>query len=480
MAYLLLLIALLFPASSFAYGVSTSQTVTKACVRMQVPYGDSSVPSWGSCVTTLSAAASMDIGFVRGKLQQNASNQTYSSAGWTPQPGLGPWAGYWRFTCSWNTNRTDPCPDSTVSGTYGAVNVQILECGPNAVDDGHGGCYCKAGFQVNGGNCAVQPDCPIAGSQVAPADTVFPTLAGSPGGATACLDGCMVQGAMAGTDKQGGGLIWGPLVTTGSQCNPSQQGGALAGLGAAAPPSTPASAPAPCPTGQQVIGQVNGTDTCGVFPTTSTSELKPSNDGSGGGTLSKTTCVGGVCTTTEQKVDSKGNPTGPASVVSVGSGGTNPNKDPSKPSSGEEQTDFCAKHPTSMLCTTSSIGGACAAVVCSGDAVQCAIAKEQAKRNCELFEAKSPLSDLGIASADGQAVPSGHPGAAPDQRDISFASTIDTSDRLGGSCPGDHVLSTSVGSVTIPLSKLCGSLQLVGQLVVAFGALLSAFIVFRS
>jgi hypothetical protein len=135
----------------------------------------------------------------------------------------------------------------------------------------------------------------------------------------------------------------------------------------------------------------------------------------------------------------------------------------------------------------SSFGGQCAATTCQGDAVQCAIAADQYRRNCQWFDdpAAATLADAGVANMTGQAQPDGHPGRNATETPIAFSSSIDQSDALGGgSCPTDVAVSIDVPLVgarqlDIGLSKVCAPLQIVGQLGVAITLLWAAVFVFR-
>jgi hypothetical protein len=128
----------------------------------------------------------------------------------------------------------------------------------------------------------------------------------------------------------------------------------------------------------------------------------------------------------------------------------------------------------------SSFGGSCAGgFTCGGDAIQCAIAREQHIKNCILFTTETTLSQLGNTSANNQATPEGHPRAPGNitSTSLSFASVIDQSDAIGGGCPAD----VPIGSIgVIPFSQLCGDLQMLGALLVGLAMLAAAFIVFRS
>jgi len=113
--------------------------------------------------------------------------------------------------------------------------------------------------------------------------------------------------------------------------------------------------------------------------------------------------------------------------------------------------------------------------------VQCAIAQRIHKSACAWEEVDEGLKSAGLSAMNGQTQPEGHPGGSVDAKSISFSSVIDQSNSIGGgSCPSDTVIPVAGHSFTIPFSKLCGSLQLLGNLVVAFAMLAAAFIVFRN
>jgi len=112
----------------------------------------------------------------------------------------------------------------------------------------------------------------------------------------------------------------------------------------------------------------------------------------------------------------------------------------------------------------------------------CAIAADQYKRNCEWFDdpASAQLATVGNAAINGLSRPDGHPANAPDAQSVSFSSVIDQTDRLGGSCPADVSVTVAGRSVVMPLSSMCGNLQLIGNLMVGFCMFVAALIVFRN
>lgn len=123
-------------------------------------------------------------------------------------------------------------------------------------------------------------------------------------------------------------------------------------------------------------------------------------------------------------------------------------------------------------------GGSCmAGFACDGDAIQCAIAREQYTRNCKLFDDKSPESDLYYANKGKEG---NQTGDLPGNETISLQGRIDTSDALGGgSCFGDLGVTVWGTSVTLPLSSLCQYLAMLGNILVAVSMLMAARIVTR-
>lgn len=91
---------------------------------------------------------------------------------------------------------------------------------------------------------------------------------------------------------------------------------------------------------------------------------------------------------------------------------TNPTPTPGQPTQQPGTTDpkrtdtdageFCKKNPTALMCVKSTWGGSCGGgFTCTGDAVFCAIAKEEHQRNCTLFDTATTLSTLGNNVASG-------------------------------------------------------------------------------
>ncbi|RYE81475.1 MAG: hypothetical protein EOO80_00995 [Oxalobacteraceae bacterium] len=262
------------------------------------------------------------------------------------------------------------------------------------------------------------------------------------------------------------GNIWAswPNKSTGSFCNgdPSTTNpGTFSGE-----QNTKNPAPVACGL-NQCPGQVNGATIC--VPCAGQKEDGPSSSASAPSgsasaptsSSSSTTCNGVTCTTTTTTTDGNGQ-TGTASTT-------------------QKQESFCKDNPESALCKKSSFGGQCAATSCDGDAIQCAIAADQYKRNCQWFDdpGTDPLRQSGVSAMTGDLQPADHPIKAAQSVSLDFGSTIDQFDRLSGSCPQDLSFTVAGKSVTLALSKSCAPLQLVGQLAVAVTMLICAFIVFK-
>jgi hypothetical protein len=133
-----------------------------------------------------------------------------------------------------------------------------------------------------------------------------------------------------------------------------------------------------------------------------------------------------------------------------------------------------------------SFGGVCGgAFTCDGDAIQCAIAKEQHLRACQMFEPTTAGGDwlhgaqtLATAKVDGD-VPSWSP-ASPGMAvtsNFQWGSTIDQSSSLAAGCPGDIFIGNS--GLVLSLSSLCPYLGVLGAFIQSVTAIACAFILFK-
>ena len=153
-------------------------------------------------------------------------------------------------------------------------------------------------------------------------------------------------------------------------------------------------------------------------------------NGSGGG--GGTTCKDGKCTTT--------NPDGSTDE---------------KP-----EKEFCKENPDAPQCKKSNWGGSCGSFTCDGDAIQCAIAREQHQRNCKLFDEKTshPAYQAAVDGTDEQSADK----LKAKAEQISVAANLDQSGfGWAKGCPADPEIALGFvqQSFTIPFSRICGPLE---------------------
>ncbi len=154
--------------------------------------------------------------------------------------------------------------------------------------------------------------------------------------------------------------------------------------------------------------------------------------GNGGGPGGGTVCKDGKCTTT--------NPDGSTEEESEG--------------------DFCKKNPETPMCKKGNFGGSCGSWTCEGDAIQCAMAKEQHKTNCKLFDEKNghKLTQAALDGTDEQSADKLKAKAEQITVDKTFNQT---GFGWGTSCPLDPEIPLGFvdRSFTIPFSRICGPLE---------------------
>lgn len=288
----------------------------------------------------------------------------------------------------------------------------------------------------------------------------YGTVSGSaaPGSSACNASGCMAT--FSGTvlrvkDASGQSVTEGAMTFTDQKCTFSADTGSTEDT---------------CPGG--TTGEVNGRTVCVNFdPKTNTIEsvkATTSTTANGSGTVTATsttttTCSNGSCNTTSTTV--------------VNNNGTTSSE---TKTTDEPQSDFCAKNPTDPQCTDEgSFTGACAAgFSCSGDAIQCAVAREQHVRNCALFDATSDEAAL-YTSEKNKA--GNQTTGLPGNDAVSVGpSSFDTSDALGGgSCIGDKSITVAGRVVVIPFSNVCEYLAALGNVLLAVSFLYAARIVTR-
>lgn len=247
-------------------------------------------------------------------------------------------------------------------------------------------------------------------------------------------------------------------------------------------PTTPSPGVNKCPSGT-VSG---GIDSAGIpicmgvpntTPTTTTTTVKPpvttpNGDGSTT-TVNESSSTNGDGSTTTTTTTTTTNADGTASTTTATStknaDGTNGKKD-------LPESDLCKLHPELNICQNSTIAGTCENVTCNGDAIQCAIARQQAKDSCKL-KADEDAVKASSYHATGVAALAGTGNAGlpnPANAESISVGSLDSSGWLGGgNCLADKTISTSVGSFVIPLSEACDVLILFRYLFMFVASMIS-------
>lgn len=261
----------------------------------------------------------------------------------------------------------------------------------------------------------------------------------------------------------------------------------------AVPPANPASSPSKsdflkCPVGQ-AVGQVNGVDTCYkigaeapkvVESAKSDSTAKADGSTVGTSTAEKTECDGKTCTTTKT-VTTTTTPAGGGSPV-VGT---------------ETSTSICKVGEGSCGVAAggtgsggaggegSSFGGQCSQVAagnasafkCTGDAIMCAVSREQHARDCALFETPSSQSDLyNVEKISAKSAITAQYGSTT----VNIGSAnFDSSNAIGVAAAGmsDKTIVVAGQTVTLPFSLVNPYLAYIGYLNLALSFLAAGLIV---
>lgn len=368
-----------------------------------------------------------------------------------------------------------------LSGPYGWAcqsNVttfrlqQQYVCPPNSTASG-GSCACNAGYVEQGSMCAVQLSpheqfcLDTAGSAV---QTSWVSTSPSLASRTVCSTGVQGYYACNATIEPSfcgsmDGVTYtcnGSGVKTSTTCTPSPtpEQPTAPTLPVTEDPTPPP--PGTCP------GQINGV-TVNVPCTSSATkgtEQSTTNDGAGNVTskadAKSTTCTAaGSCTTT---VTTTTTVNGGSPVVS------------SKTTT-QSKGDFCAQNAGAKECgdgSGSAFGGSCeAGFQCEGDAVQCAHAKETHLQNCKINK-DTPERQLYEASK-GDAADFDNDGVV----NVGPSSFSQAAILGSASCISDKSITVMGSTVSLPFSRVCQYLAMLGNVLMAVGFLLSGRIIMR-
>lgn len=204
-------------------------------------------------------------------------------------------------------------------------------------------------------------------------------------------------------------------------------------------------------------GEVCIKDKGGNVIETSKDTIKKNEDGSTDKVTEKTTCKGNICTTEKTTTTTTNNNTSSSSTTTKT----------------ESREDYCKANANAKQCKgdeeqEGKFGGSCSAgFTCEGDALQCAIAKDQHKRNCQMFDDKtteSQLYDSEVAKGSNRDVTKDLPG----NTEVDVSGKLSSEDVLGGGrCIADLNVQVWRSSVSLPFSKICPSLGYLGWVLVA-------------
>ena len=115
--------------------------------------------------------------------------------------------------------------------------------------------------------------------------------------------------------------------------------------------------------------------------------------------------------------------------------------------------------------------------VCEGDAVQCAMAREQHRRACKLFEDESDHSRLYYDNTGKEGDQTKN---LPGNTTESISGKVVQSDLLGGGSGVQDLQVTVMGqSINLPFSKINTALQALGNILLAVSLLAAVRIIGR-
>ncbi|OGS67724.1 MAG: hypothetical protein A2Z87_06180 [Gallionellales bacterium GWA2_54_124] len=137
---------------------------------------------------------------------------------------------------------------------------------------------------------------------------------------------------------------------------------------------------------------------------------------------------------------------------------------------------YCIDHPDANICQTNVINAACGSFNCSGDAIQCAIAKDQFDLHCKLANEQNANLDIGKRMIDGTDTSVRNPADVANRSTFSIGS-LDMSSPIAAKCPDDVVFTVMGKSSTLPLSLWCPYLALVGNVFMALSLVAAAKII---
>ena len=368
------------------------------------------------------------------------------------------------------------------NNSYVSGFSKITSCPENSTASGSQ-CICNEGYEEKDGNSCVLPEPPDLCEALA---EKCETLNGSkkwitglrrnlsykpfktctPAGLVpGCNKGCVINSSGNGVfykDQSGDYYFEGEGTISSETCFPMAEGnGEQPKEGDnPLPPSEPPEKP--CNPGEYQ-DTVNGTKVCLPAKSKETiikEETINNNDNSTTNINTTVKCENGKCTISETTTnkDSSGSTTGESTKETQVS-----------------QSDFCAQNPGSSVCKspgpgkeegegeddkTSSFSGSCSSnFTCEGDSIQCAIALEQHKTACKLFDESNTyfqaFKDAEASNSEGV-----------QSSTVDLASHVSVDSVIGaGACPADIEITVFNHAIPFELSKFCPYFDSMGMLI---------------
>ncbi len=309
-------------------------------------------------------------------------------------------------------------------------------------------------YNSNSTQCAGSPP-PLSGCATKKGIKQQYSLSSSPIG-NQCLEGCSITSGDA------------VCILPDSPEQRCYISGTFTGDSCAIPLTEPTTTPEfDCVKEGKTSGTVNGVVVCvaigtpGAMPVTKTQDQASQN----------ITNTGTIDTT--KKVSESGG------MVTTNSISTSPNGTQTTSVKTQDKASFCEENPNSTICKTSEeegeeslFGGSCAGFTCDGDAIQCAIAKEQHTKNCKLFNEETSLTTEGQSMVASNS-DSTNPAKVENREIVDLDGMITEGNNIGSGTFQDKVIPLKGAGITLPFSKLNDIMQLLGGFLLA-GAYLNA------
>lgn len=344
-------------------------------------------------------------------------------------------------------------------------------------------CVCNEGYEEKNGNSCVLPEPPDLCESLAEKCEILsgskkwitglrrdvsykPFKTCTPAGLVpGCNKGCVINSSGNGVfykDQSGDYYFEGEGTISSETCFPTSEGNGEPPKEEdnPLPPSEPPEKP--CKSGEYE-GTVSGTKVCLPAKSKETiikEETINNNDNSTTNINTTVKCENGKCTISETTTnkDSSGSTTGESTKETQVS-----------------QSDFCAQNPGSSVCKSpglgkeegegedekkSSFSGSCSSNFnCEGDSVQCAIALEQHKTACKLFDESNTYFQ---AFKDAEASNSN----GVESSTVDLASHVSVDSVIGaGACPADIEITVFNQAIPVELSKFCQYFDAMGMLI---------------